>query len=330
MKLRILFGLFSFWSVTTRTLFYAETYRYEGPPGSKYVFGDEFDGQEINFEMWNLGINERNLQNNGVDCLYKKENVTCKDGLLIFTQKKEPVPVLGRTWLAEKTFSYSSGGLHTRKGYELRNNMYVELRCKLPQNNAGYGAFWTMSRKARDWVPEDLLEIDMFEFIAAPEKTRLWSGLWWHDFKANEIYEGIPSDCLVKRSDDHFFINQQVYKAHWGHGGRIKGNQVDFYEFFTFGFRVTRDEFTWYLAQDGPAWRSEPYFHFAGGKVKNRTYGKVQEFEWVRKVPQNLHAQVNLNYAMRNAKWAGGPVQDSQLPSKMYVDYVRFFKLPED
>jgi len=31
---------------------------------------------------------------------------------------------------------------------------------------------------------------------------------------------------------------------------------------------------------------------------------------------------------MRNAKWAGGPVQDDQLPSKMYVDYVRFFKLP--
>ena len=34
----------------------------------------------------------------------------------------------------------------------------------------------------------------------------------------------------------------------------------------------------WYLAQDGPAWKSEPYFHFSGGKVKNRTYGKVEGF----------------------------------------------------
>ena len=27
--------------------------------------------------------------------------------------------------------------------------------------------------------------------------------------------------------------------------------------------------------------------------------------------------------------WTGGPVRDEQLPSKMYVDYVCFFKLIE-
>ena len=75
-----------------------------------------------------------------------------------------------------KSFNYSSGGVHTQKGYELRNNMYLELRCKLPQNNAGYGAFWTMSRKLGNWKPEDLLEIDMFEFIAAKENQAVeWS-----------------------------------------------------------------------------------------------------------------------------------------------------------
>ena len=206
--------------------------------------------------------------------------------------------------------------------------MYLELRCKLPQNNGGYGAFWTVSHKVEGWSPEDLLEIDMFEFIAAPEKSRLWSGLWWHDFRAKEIHKGIPPESLVKRSEDHFFIKQRVYKAHHGHGHWIKGNTVNFYEFFTFGLKVTDDEFFWYITQEEPAWKTEPYFQFSGGKVKNRTYGKVEDFEWERQVPQNLHAQVNLNYTMRNAKWAGGPVQDEQLPSKMYVDYVRFYKLP--
>jgi hypothetical protein len=300
----------------------------DGPPGAKFAFGDEFDGSLVNDEMWALGINEKNLQNEGVDCIYKKENITLKDGLLVFTQKREPVPVSGRTWSKETTFNYSSGGVHTRDGYELLNNMYLELRCKLPRNNAGYGAFWTVSRKVGDWKPEDLLEIDMFEFIAAPEKTRLWSGLWWHDFRASELHDGIPERSYVKRSDDHFFISQRVYKAHHGHGHWIEGNNVNFYEFFTFGLKVTKDEFFWYLTQDGPAWKTEPYFHFSGGKVKNRSYGKVKDFEWEREVPQNLHAQVNLNYAMRNAKWAGGPVQDDQLPSKMYIDYVRFFNLP--
>lgn len=211
---RIIPCLITLWGLALMPLLALEKNRLEGPPGSSYAFGDEFDGTLVNDEMWAL------------------------------------------------------------------------------------------------------------------EKNRLWSGLWWHDFRAHEIYDGIPSDCLIERSEDHFFINKQVYKAHWGHGGKIEGNRVNFYEFFTFGLKVTDDEFFWYLTQDGPAWKTEPYFQFSGGKVKNRTYGKVKDFEWEREVPKNLHAQVILNYAMRNAKWAGGPVQDDQLPSKMYVDYVRFFHLP--
>ena len=31
--------------------------------------------------------------------------------------------------------------------------------------------------RSGDWKPEDLLEIDMFEFIGNREKTRFWSGL---------------------------------------------------------------------------------------------------------------------------------------------------------
>ena len=54
----------------------------------------------------------------------------------------------------------------------------------------------------------------------------------------------------------------------------------------------------------------------------------MDDYEWERRF-QEFHAQVNLNYAMRNAAWAGGPVRDEQLPSEMYVDYVRFFRLKE-
>ena len=145
----------------------------EGPPGYKYSHGDEFSGDELNQEMWGLGINEKNLQNERVDCVYKLENISVEDGLLIFTQKREPQPVLGKSWSKDILFNYSSGGVHTRKAYDLRNNMYLEPRCKLPQNNAGYSAFWTVSRKVGDWKPEDLLEIDMFEFIAARKKNQI-------------------------------------------------------------------------------------------------------------------------------------------------------------
>ena len=27
---------------------------------------------------------------------------------------------------------------------------------------------------------EDQIELDFYEFIANPDKQKLWSGLWWH------------------------------------------------------------------------------------------------------------------------------------------------------
>lgn len=300
-----------------------------GPPGSVFAFGDEFDGPELNQDMWGLGINSRNVQNEAVDCAYRLENISFRDGLLVFTQKREKPAITGKTWTAEKKFDYSSGGIHTRQAFELRNNMYLELRCRLPANDAGYGAFWTVSNKVGDWKPADLLEIDMFEFIANPKKTSFWSGLWWHDFTADELHEEIPKQSIKKRSDDHFFVNEQIYKAHFGDGGKVERTDIDFYDFITFGLRVTDDEMTWHLVQNGPAWKSPAYFSFSGGTVHNRTYGRAPDLHWERGVPEKLHAQININYALRNAGWAGGPVRDDQLPAEMVLDYVRVYHLPE-
>ena len=54
----------------------------EGPPDYEYAFGDEFTGSQLNQEMWGLGINEKNLQNERVDCVYKLENISVEDGLM--------------------------------------------------------------------------------------------------------------------------------------------------------------------------------------------------------------------------------------------------------
>ena len=41
-----------------------------GPRGSSLVFGDEFDAATLNADMWGFGINDRNVQNKGIDCAY--------------------------------------------------------------------------------------------------------------------------------------------------------------------------------------------------------------------------------------------------------------------
>ena len=71
---------------------------FEAPPGYEYSHGDEFSGDELNQEIWGLGINEKNIQNERVDCIYKLENISVENGLMIFTQKREPKPVLSKSW----------------------------------------------------------------------------------------------------------------------------------------------------------------------------------------------------------------------------------------
>ena len=95
---------------------------FEAPPGYEYSHGDEFSGDELNQDMWALGINEKNIQNERVDCIYKLENISVENGLMIFTQKRELKPVLGKSWSKDILFNYSSGGVHTSKDYDLRNN----------------------------------------------------------------------------------------------------------------------------------------------------------------------------------------------------------------
>ena len=304
----------------------AENVDKSGPPGSSFVFGDEFNAEVLDDSIWGLGINERNVQNTSVDCTYLKKNISFRNGLLVFTQRRENPPVTGKTWSDEKAFEYSSGGIHTHGEFALKNNMYLELRCKLPSNNGGYGAFWTMSNKVGDWKPEDLLEIDMFEFIGNREKTRFWSGLWWHDFRKNEVPKTLDAQHVKARSADHFFVNEQRFKAHFGEGIKVDHSHIDFYSFITFGLHVTDLEMKWYLVQDGPAWQSDPYLVFRGGTVHNRSYGQVADLQWERNVPAKMNARIILNYALRNADWAGGPTVESQLPSEMLVDYIRVYR----
>ena len=153
------------------------------PVGYKLVFSDEFNGHEIDRTKWNIGINKQNIQNNGVQCVYTWKNVLLREGQLVFVQQREDSPVSGKVYGPEKNaeFNYTSGGMNTGGKFELTNNMYVELRVKLPSNSGGYAAFWGMAGK-KGAPPEDRMELDWFEYIADQKKARFWSGLWFSKY----------------------------------------------------------------------------------------------------------------------------------------------------
>ncbi|MFL2876773.1 MAG: hypothetical protein ACJZ86_02855 [Pontiellaceae bacterium] len=295
------------------------------PPGFKLVFSDEFNGKTIDHSKWNLGINERNIQNIGVDCVYCWKNVSLRNGWLVLQQIYESKPINGAVWGDKEgiDFNYSSGGLNTEGIFYLENNMYVEICLRLPSNSGGYVAFWGMSNK-KDLIIENKVELDFFEFIASKKRRRLWSGLWWHDFLSTEVADYVPTTDRLIVSPNHIFVKNQKHKAN------IKKdiNDIEHEKLIKFGFLVTENKMNWFICNDGSPLENKPYLMFNGGLVESPSFSrwKSKHDEWVRDVPNPLKSTLIINYAMRGATWAGGPIDHDQLPAEMLVDYIRVYQ----
>lgn len=306
----------------------------EAPEGYKLVFSDEFNGPALDTNKWAVGINRQNIQNDDVDCVYRMENISFRDGYLVFTQRAEPVPVRGRTFGSPKEgrlFDYSSGGISTAGKFSFKNNMYIEVHARMPGNNGGYGAFWTMPQVDVGIAPADLLEIDIFEYIANPAKERFWSGIWWHDYRKKELSRFLPEESFGQRLPDHFFVYDPAHKASWQVDVKPDSREYNCREFFTSGFRTVGGRMEWILAKDGPAWSAEPYAVFKGGTVVSRACqkGEAPSDQWKRNVPSKLNERIILNFSLHSEEWSGGPIRDDQLPAEMLVDYVRVYELAE-
>ena len=299
--------------------------------GYTLVFSDEFNSHEVDQNKWNLGINPQNIQNTTVVCLYDWKNIRCKNGELIFTQRKENPSVNGSIWGKKSfPFSYSSGGLNTKEKFKFTNNMYVELKVKLPSNSGGYAAFWGMANDLSLPV-KDQIELDFYEFIANPDKQKLWSGLWWHEYKMSEIRKDILPKDIMKRPNNNFFMRNQTRRAHYQPDLERKLSQINFDDYIIFGFRVDDKIMEWFISEDVCPLKNKPFMTFTGGNVYSTAYdkGEYQEDSWQRGIPNPLRSNLIINYAMRDTTWAGGPIDDEALPSSMKVDYIRVYSFKE-
>ena len=299
--------------------------------GYTLVFSDEFNSHEVDQNKWNLGINPKNIQNTTVVCLYDWKNIRCKNGELIFTQRKENPSVNGSIWGKKSfPFSYSSGGLNTTEKFKFTNNMYVELKVKLPSNSGGYAAFWGMANDLSLPV-EDQIELDFYEFIANPDKQKLWSGLWWHEYKMSEMRKDILPKDIMKRPNNNFFMRNQTRRAHYQPNLDRKLSRINFDDYIIFGFRVDDKIMEWFISEDKCPLKNKPFMTFTGGNVYSTAYdkGEYQEDSWQRGIPNPLRSNLIINYAMRDTTWAGGPIDDEALPSSMKVDYIRVYTFKE-
>jgi|MDTG01.4.fsa_nt_gb hypothetical protein len=296
----------------------------------KIVFSDEFNSSEIDTDKWNIGINKNNIQNFGVDCVYRWENVSIRQGNLVLMQKFEPSSVKGKVWGNQTgiDFSYSSGGLNTEGIFNLENNMYVEICIKLPNNPGGYAAFWGMANR-NDPIVQNRVELDFFEYIANQKKRKFWSGLWWHEFAPDEVADYVSESDRYYRTPNHIFIKNQKHRAHFQSTESSYVKNINFDKYIKFGFLVTDKKMGWFVCDNGYPLENKPYLIFKGGEVHSPAHSilRAREDKWIREIPNPLQSSLIINYAMRSANWAGGPIDHEKLPAEMLVDYIRVYQL---
>ena len=310
-----------------------------GPRGATLVFSDEFNGPELSRTRWNIGINSKNTLHGMLHSTYRAENIHFQDGKMVFTARHHPQGVEGQISDDAKTYNYSSGAVNAGEKFYLRQNMYVEARVKLPTNKGGYCVFSAMPNRAKNTSfkdPRERLQIHFFEYVASEEQRMFASLIWFNDYLEREIPSHLKDSEYMKVSNNHYLITSDMKRARWI-GSNTPLPVLDWYEwyewndFVTVGFMATPSQFDWFIVEQGPVLDFPPYMSFKGGQVSPPVYSYVNKLSqhdvWQREVPEHLENSLVLDFSLREVEWAGGPIDEEQLPSQMLIDYIRVYQL---
>ena len=312
-----------------------------GPKNSVLVFSDEFNGSGLDTSKWRIGEYRVNAAEDSLDdSVFIGENCFVRNGALVLRTRREPRETAATGSSSPDSTVYSGGAVNTKGVFALEQDMYVEMRIKFPLNQGGY----CMCRlQPNDCTvtgcdPSQLVQINVFEFMAYERKRRYWSTLLYKDYSDAELRDGmVEGRDYLKLHDGHNRIIEQNRQGAW-RGSSFNMPMFEWYEWFEWnnfvdvGFMATPQQFKWFISQNEPAYKSAAYLTFNGAMVKSRAANwDINEFAkndvWRRDVPRSLNNYLVISSALRNAQWAGGPINDRQLPSEMLIDYVRIFRI---
>jgi len=317
----------------------------QGPKGAILVFSDEFNGNSLDGSKWHIGVTSENiLQHGPFDCVYRRENILFRDGKMVLTTRYEPEGVAGATSDGMRRFHYSAAAVNSTGKFFFQQNTYIEMRIKVPLNDGGYSMCWSLPNFGKDSAlsdPQEMMQINFFEYRAAERKRMFSSALWFNDYLLSEIPPDLGKDNFIKVGENHYIITLHRRKGSWQNNA-LRLAIFDWYEwyewkdFITIGFMATPEKFDWFVVEDGAAWKSVPYMTFRGAMVHSADHVHWQRKEsaeqdvWRRDVPKQLENSIILESHLRNAEWAGGPIDRTRLPGEMQIDYVRVYRLPEE
>jgi beta-glucanase (GH16 family) len=162
------------------------------------VWSDEFDGTAVDTTKW--GYDLGNLNVNGEQEYYQKQNATVINGNLVITAKKEAVG--GQP--------YTSARLNTLGKFTQQYGR-IEARIKLPMGNGMWPAFWMLGNNITTVSWPQCGELDIMEHIN--NTNTIYGTMHWN----NNGHVMYGSTTTTTPADYH------IYAIEWN------GNYINWY-----------------------------------------------------------------------------------------------------
>ncbi|MDR2949492.1 MAG: family 16 glycosylhydrolase [Prevotella sp.] len=193
--------------------------------GYMWVWGDEFDGDEVDESKWTY----RNWESWIGSTMCRPENVSISDGYMKITLTKEEYVDAS----SGKTYETTAGGLITRERFKFG---YYEVSAKLSPVKGWHESFWghwSNSNKTdsyfEGWQTAPKTEIDCFEHTADYDNTTYTFGMYqvegeWPNFKNNSIHRDMHfGDVdLTTQFNTYGFEYAEEYINYFLNGNLIK------------------------------------------------------------------------------------------------------------
>ena len=254
------------------------------------VWSDEFnkDGRP-DARWWSY---EKGFERNHEAQYYQRENVECRDGLLIFEGRRErrishEYDPNGRNWDQKPLYTeYTSASINTRNKFTFLYGR-MEVRAKIPTSKGAWPAIWLLGVK-NSWPHNG--EIDVMEYYHIKGRPHILANAAWGG-KAQ--WQAIWDDEKIPYS--HFTEKDPA----WGDK-----------------FHIWRMD-----------WDKEAIRIYLDDELLNEIPLSKTINEGTRAAGFNPFTQeqyILLNLAMGGDN--GGPIEDSALPMRYEVDYVRVYQ----
>ncbi len=272
--------------------------------GYKYVWGDEFEGGDVDFTKWDF-TEKMTAMSVKAETAYTKDVINVSDGRLKLT--------------AIRCFNPEAEGVEFRMPYSVNSEYhmnwvygYAEIRARIPTIKGTWPSYWTQTTDALSGYrnPECMVEVDVFEGFGLdyiiPNMHR------WYTWQAYNKYYG-TNLTSGSRTAGYNVYGTESKQYVWD---RDKDKEFA-YEYHIYGYEWTPTEIK--TSVDGVVYNT---YDIVNSYDKNPDMSAFHDPQFII---FNNHISLNDTGGFAISVIDG---EEKLLPAQYYIDYFRLYQKP--